>query len=345
MRKWILLACLFSGFALAQPAQAQPLNASSLRLLRSIDDSLQDYGNRMLDELMAPDRLRADSMFTRLLVRALRVPYSFHYPFDSMQMAPVVYPDDSSFRIITWHLPMNEDNFRQKGVIQMNTPDGSIRIFPLFDASDYSEETLRDSIRTPQTWIGAVYYKVIQQQQGDKKVYTLLGYDENSSLTTRKWIDILTFNEAGEPRFGGGQYFFVNNDSIFPRGSQRYYIEYKKEGRARLNYDELDSLIVMDHLVSETGEPERKYTLIPGGDYEAFKWQNGRWTFIDKLFMEQRGDGNEPRPMTILDDMGNANEETLQKQTEKNLKTAAEKEKKAATPEKKGTTTPKKKNN
>jgi hypothetical protein len=328
MRKWILsciIALALVSFAMPAAAQTQKITAGNQKLLRSIDDSLQDFGAKMLDELMPTDRLRADSMFTRLLVRAMRVPYSFYYHFDSMDVAPVLYPDDSSFRIITWHLPMNEDNFRQKGVIQMNTADGSIRIFPLFDASDYSEETLRDSVRTPQTWIGAVYYKVIQQTVAQQKVYTLLGYDENGGMTTRKWIETLTFNEQQEPRFGG-DYFAVNNDSIFPAGSKRYLIEYKKEGRARLNYDEQDSLIVMDHLVSETNEPDKKYTLIPGGDYEAFKWNKGRWQFIDKLYMEQRGDGNEPTPMTILDKDGNADEEALMKQTEKNIKGAEEQE-------------------
>jgi hypothetical protein len=324
----------------ANKSWGQKLTHANLQLLMRIDDSLNTFGTKMLDETMAPDRLRADSMFTRLLVRALRVPYSFYFSFDSMQMAPVLYPPDSSFRIITWHIAMNDDNYRQKGVIQMNTPDGSIKIFPLFDASDYSENTLLDSIRTPQNWIGAVYYNLLQEKLPDQSsLYTLLGYDENSSLTTRKWMEPLTFNHMGEPRFGG-HYFAVPHDSILRKGSMRFLLEYKKDGRARINYDEVDSMIVIDHLISETGEPEKRYTLIPGGDYDAFKWVNGKWQYIDKLFMEQRGDGNEPRPMTILDNEGNADEEALMKQTEKNLKTAAEKEKKA-TEKKPATPSPK----
>lgn len=338
MRIFFLLILMW--LAVPNEGAAQRITSSNFKLLQRIDDSLQTYGDRMLDDTFATERLRADSMFTRLLVRAMRVPYSFYFGFDSMQMAPVLYPEDSTFRIITWHIPMNDENYRQRGVIQYNTPDGSIKFTPLFDVSDYSEQP-QDSIRNNQNWIGAVYYKLLQNEVNKQKVYTLLGYDENNDRTTRKWIDILRFNEDGQPQFGG-DFFFFNNDSIFPRGSKRYVLEYKKEGRARINYDEVDSLIVIDNLVSESNEPEKKYTLVPGGDYEALKWDKGGWQYIDKLFMEARGDGNEPKPMLILKDDGSFDDEALDKQTEKNLKAAEEKEKaKATTPPTKKTTAPK----
>ncbi len=342
MKRCLIVFLLLVAASAATPLHAQRISTANMKLLHSYDDSLQDYGDKMLDEQLATDRLRADSMFTRLLVKALRVPNSFYFQFDSMQMAPVLYPADSSFRIITWHIPMNDDGYRQKGAIQMNTSDGSLKLFPLFDISDYSDDLL-DSIRGTQNWVGAVYYKIIEHAVGNQKVYTLLGYDENSDLTSRKWIDILRFDQQGEPRWGG-DFFLVKNDSIFPPGSKRYLVEYKKEGRAHVNYDEEDSLIVMDHLVSETGEPEKRYTLIPGGDYEAFKWENDHWTFIDKLYMQNAGDGNEPKPMTILDDNGNANEDALMKQSEKNIEKAQEQEKKqAASQQKKNEKAPPKK--
>lgn len=330
--RFIFLACLLGSVLLTsgQPSPAGSISAANLKRLRLLDDSLQTYGNRLLDDTLVTDRLRADSMFTRLLVRSLAVPYSFYFQYDSMQMAPTLYAPDSSFRIITWHLPMNDDNFRQKGVIQMNTPDGSPRLFPLFDASDYTEQP-QDSVRYASNWIGAVYYSILQHEAAGQQVYTLLGYDENNDRTTRKWIDVLRFDIEGKPIFGGN-FFAIPNDSIFPRSAQRFLLEYKKEGRARIRYDLEDSLIVIDHLVSESGEPEKKYTLVPGGDYQALKWANGRWQYIDKLYMEARGDGNEPRDMPILDDAGNFDEAALDKQTEKNLKAAEEKEKKAGKP-------------
>lgn len=312
----ILIISATVVFSSASYAQST-MSAAEMKQWRAIDDSLLDYGNKMLDMEQPTDRLRADSMFTRLMVRALVIPHSFYNSFDSMNMAPVMYPPDSSFRIITWHVPLNLGNFRQKGVIQMNTPDGSLRMFPLFDVSDY-DTALLYGIRKPGNWVGAVYYRILQNEREGKKVYTLLGYDENGSMTTRKWIDFLHFDEKNEPLFGGN-FMQFSHDSIYDRKADRYMYEYKKLGNARLNFDDLEEVIVLDHLISETGEPEKKYTLIPGGDYETFKWDKGSWVHNNMWFMERREDGNVPAQMTILDDFGNFDQSQLDKQNAINL--------------------------
>lgn len=298
--------------------QSKKISKSNLAYLTELDDSLGKESVRILDELLPRKRIIADSSFTRMLVRGLVVPYSFYFPFNSIEIAPIIYPEDSSFRIITWHYTLNETDYRQKGVLQVNTPDGSPKFFPLFDASDYTEEP-QDSIRDNRSWIGAIYYKILQHEVKGKKVYTLIGYDENNGLTTRKWLDILTFNEQGAPEFGG-DYFRIPFNSVFTEGSKRYLMEYKTGSRARLNYDEEDGMIIMDYLISETGEPEKRYTLVPGGDYSGLKWNNDVWEYIERLAVEVRGDGNEPRPAMILNDDGSAKEDVLQKQSDKNMK-------------------------
>jgi hypothetical protein len=328
---------LLAGFY--YPLNAQKIQPQQFKTLQAIDDSLGEYGAKMLDETLPAKRLTADSMFTRLLVRALRVPNSFYFQFDSMQMAPVVYPDDSSFRLITWHYTLNDADYRQRGVLQMNTPDGSIKIFPLYDVSDYTDAP-QDSIRTPQNWIGAVYYKIIQKKRGEENVYTLIGYDENNNLTTRKWMEMLSFNKNGEPRWGGS---FTIMDSTSPRPivKPRFLLEYKKGSSAKLNYDPEEDLIIMDHLVSENNQPDRKATMVPGGDYEAFKWVNGNWLNDPKLYTQILGDGNEPREQTILNDNGIADETKLMQQSEKNMS----KDKPAAKPVVKTPAKPVKKKN
>lgn len=311
---WTGLACVGSV------AHAQKIGAEQLHQLAQIDDSLGRLGGEILDEILPLNRLRADSQFTRTLVRGLRIPFSYYYPFDSVQTAPILYPADSSFRIITWHYTLNDADFRQRGVIQMNTPDGSLKIFPLYD---YSEATdlPQDSIRTPQNWIGAVYYKLIEKATAKgSKVYTLIGYDENNGVTTRKWIDVLQFTASGEPRFGGHQFFSFPLDSLFGKTQERYLMEYKKEGRAKLNYDPDEDLVIMDHLVSESNEPEKKFTLVPGGDYEGLRWANGRWTYLPRLTNQNLGDGNAPEPELIFDNNGIANEDKLNAQSAKNMK-------------------------
>lgn len=300
-------------------AQVNKLSKADTKRLKLQDDSLGKYGVKILDAPNAPERLRADSMFTRILVRALRSPWSFYYTFDSLKTAPVVYPADSSFRFITWHYTTNDQEYHQRGALQMNTPDGSLKLYPLYDVSDYTDAP-EDSIRGPQNWIGAIYYKIVQKKWQGKNYYTLLGYDENNERTTRKWMDVLSFTANGEPRWGGSIGMVKKSDSAKPGLHQRFCIEYKKEGLAKLNFDTEEDLIIMDHLISESNEPEKIFTLVPSGDYEGFKWSNGQWNHISRLAYQNLGDGREPHPALILGENGQADENKLQEQSDKNMK-------------------------
>lgn len=321
-----------------QPAFAQKgkIAKTDLAYLQKLNDSLAKTGITILDDLSPANRLRADSLFTRQLVRGLVRPFSFYFTFDSLSIAPVLYAPDSSFRVITWHYSLNDADFRQKGVLQLNTHDGAPKFFPLFDVSDYTDEP-QDSIRNHRNWIGAVYYNILMHEAAGKKVYTLFGYDENNSVTTRKWMEMLTFSPEGEPQFGGNFFRIPTNTGFRPQ-QKRFFLEYKSGARARLNFDQEEDLVIMDYLISETNEPEKRYTLVPGGDYSGFKWNRDAWEYIPMLATDALTDGNEPRPALILGTDGNANEGVLQKQSDKNMQKAEDKNKPKPVVPKKGKT-------
>jgi hypothetical protein len=315
MKRILIAACLFAHLSLCAQFVVP---VTGKKQLANVEDTLDALGNKMLDDPDLATRLRSDSLFTRSLVRALRMPNSFYYPFDSVETLTIAYPQDSSFRIFTWQYEINEQNYRQKGAIQKRTTDGSLALYPLFDASEYSEAP-NDSIRLSSNWIGAIYYKIIQNEYNGQPFYTLLGYDENGFRSTKKWVDVLTFNGQGQPVFGGDYFSFNRQDTVWTPGWKRFNIEFKKEGRARLTYDEEKKVIVYDHLVSESNEPIRKYTYIPDGDYEGLKWEGGKWVHVDNVLEGMTlKDGNEPRPDLLMDDKGDINEGKLDEQSEKN---------------------------
>lgn len=254
------------------------LQAQDSRMqLQQIEEELKPLAYAILNENQFIDRFKADSAFTRGLVRALRTPHSFRYRFDSLVTISQQYAPDSSFRIFTWQLQMEDMNhFRQKGAIQMRTTDGSLKLIPLFDASKFTEAPF-DSVRTQQNWIGAVYYNIIQTTYNNRKYYTLFGYDEHDARSTRKWMEVLTFDVNGNPQFGG-RYFNYREDDIKPKQPAfRFCLEYKKDANAKLNYDPELNMIVMAHLVSEEGDNKKKHTLVPYGTFEGFKWLGGKW--------------------------------------------------------------------
>lgn len=276
------------------------------------------YGRKMIMEKNASQRFIADSIFIRMLVKSLKTPKSFDYPFDSLQTVSRIYAPDSSFRIFSWQFTRDEDYYRQRGAIQMKTSDGSLKLFPLIDFSDFTTAPL-DSVRSGKNWIGAIYYGIVMKTFNNKKYYTLLGFDDNNMRSTKKWIEVLTFDNNGKPMFGG-PYFSVINDSVKSSAAtvDRYCMEYKKEGNARMNYDKEMDMIVYDHLVSESNDPAKAYTLVPDGDYQGFKWSDGKWIQVDKIFNYKLQDGNAPVPAPLKDPSGKSDEQKLMQQSEKN---------------------------
>jgi hypothetical protein len=133
-------------------------------------------------------------------------------------------------------------------------------------------------------------------------------------------MEVLTFNEQGEPQFGG-PYISFAQDSVHKPIQYRFDIEYKKEAATRFNYDPDMDMIVYDHLVPEGDHPEKKDTYVPDGDFEGFQWKNGRWVHVEKsLFTMKLKDGQAPMDAKVLDDQGNINEKQLQEASEKNFK-------------------------
>jgi hypothetical protein len=288
---------------------SQRIQKAGEDFLQQKEDSLKKYSIDLIQAINAENRFKADSLFTRMLVRALKTPGSFYYPFDSLETISKLYPPDSSFRIFTWQMVINDNIIRQHGAIQMKTTDGSLKLFPLIDKSDVTINAV-DTVGNNKGWIGAVYYKIIQTKSGSRNYYTLLGYDENNIRSTRKIIEVLNFVND-EPEFGG-RYFSFENDAVKLPPVSRYIMEYKKATGARLTYDENLSMIVFEHLQSESNEPKKKWTLIPDGDYEGFKWGNNQWVHIEKVFTQVTPEGKEPVPSPLKDNQGNLQEDKLQ---------------------------------
>jgi hypothetical protein len=301
---FLFVVCIIS----IQWCFSQGLQKNEEIFLQQKEDSLKTYAKDIIQAINPQNRFKADSLFTKMFVRALKVTGSFNYPFDSLETISKLYPPDSSFRIFTWQMVINDNIIRQHGAIQMKTVDGSLKLFPLIDKSDVTIN-IDDTVGNNKGWIGAVYYRIIETKNARKNYYTLLGFDENNIRSNRKIIEVLSFNN-GEPEFGG-HYFNFDNDAVKQPVISRYIMEYKKSTGPRLTYDENLGMIVFEHLESESNEPKKKWTLIPDGDYEGFKWNNGQWVHVEKVFNQITPEGQEPVPRPLKDTQGDLKEDKL----------------------------------
>lgn len=316
---------LFILLSFSQVAFAQKISATDLKKLQAKEDTLKEYSYYLNTDTLQEDRMVSDSIFTKVLVRALLIKNSFYYPLDSVLGISKIYAPDTSFRIITWSLTYDDYYSRQRGAIQMRTADGSLRLFPLRDVSEFTAKA-EDSIRTRSNWIGAMYYNMVKTQHKGKNFYTLFGFDPFGAQSSMKWIEVLTFNEKREPVFGG-PFFTYEKDSIPQPPKYRFGIEFKKGARVLVNYIEEEGMILVDHLVSDNNNanPDLPWTFIPDGDQEGFKWENGKWVHINKVFTFKLQDGQAPNEDPILDAKGNRDEKKLQEKSDKNKKKENEK--------------------
>ena len=317
MRNLLLFVASFLFVAHTSFSQ---ISANDLKTLQKKEDSLKLMSKAFLTAAETADRMRQDSLFVKTLIRSLQTKHSFYYPFDSVKGISHLYAPDSSFRIFTWQLNFDNDYMynRQRGAIQFRTADGSLKLTPLRDYSEFADNPL-DSARTKNNWIGAVYYNIIKTSYNGKNYYTLFGFDGNSYRTTKKWIDVLTFDAENNPVFGGQKFFSFEKDSIKKKPQHRYAIEYKKEASATVNFDQDMQMIVIDHLISETNEPEYAWTFVPDGDYEGFKWVAGKWQHVDKVYDFKLEDGAFPMPDALKDQEGGSDEQKLSDRTKKNM--------------------------
>lgn len=316
--KNIFLVFSFFLILFGSAVQAQTISAADRKQLKIKEDSLQQIARFMILDSVAAGRLLAYKDFVPTFIRALKIKNSFFHPFDSVLGISKLYAPDSSFRIFTWYMEVDDYEGFQRGFIQMKTTNGSLKGFFLFDNSDYTENP-NNILCKDSTWIGAVYYNIIKTQFKGKNYYTLFGIDRFSVRSTKKWIDVLSFNEKNQPVFGG-KLFSFQEDSIQRPALDRFNIEFKKDARTYVNYEPDLKLILVDHLISETDEPDNPGSFVPDGDYEGFKWQDGKWVHIDKVFNFKLQDGEAPVDDPIMDLKGKKNEKILQQKSDKNKK-------------------------
>lgn len=294
MRFYILLFTTFLSITLfaQQPKtiaakslpQRPALTKHDLKEIKKIEDTLHVLSYNTLNDSTNEGRRKACYAMIPALVRALKINNSFYYNFDSVLSISKVYAPDSTFRIFTWQMQQN-NAFRYYGVIQMRSSE--MKIFPLVDNGD-TMQLHTQQILSNNNWYGCLYYNILLHIVNKKKYYTLFGYERGDFLTKRKILDVLSFDDKKQPKFGAPLFYKHEGDSANPSRVDtfnRYFIEYKWKADPTMNYDKKLDLIVFDHLVPPNDIARDTYfTYVQDGTYEGFKWVNNHWSWLEKVF-------------------------------------------------------------
>ncbi len=264
--------------------------------IRQIEDSLAVLSRIIFTDTSSENRFAATRQFIPQMVRALQVENSFSYRFDRLPHISIQYPIDSTFRIFSWQLYVDDDTYRYYGALQMNRPD--LQLFPFADRSS-ELSGLEDAELSPERWYGAVYYRLQQVDGPGGTYYLLFGFDGYEFFRNRKVLDVLHFDEAGQPVFGLPVLVHEGTDGAPDTTRSRLVLEYSAEASVRLNYDPALEMIIFDHLVTMPGQHGEGPVGLPDGSYEGYKLVDGRWVYVEKIWDEVSDEV--PRPFPILD--------------------------------------------
>lgn len=260
------------------------LDSASLDSLNDLEIRLEGLGQSMITSRDEKERLTSAYHFVKTMIRALKVPNSYFYPFDTIKNISVLVAPDNHFRVITWNLVLDNEAFRNYGVIQLN-PDYIKNIkdttnlrsyYPLIDKSDAFKNALDTTVNN-EHWYGAIYYKIVANTYKKQTYYTLLGWDGNTRLSNKKLAESLYF-EGNTPYFGAP--IFDLKDNRFKKPLKRMIFEFNNQASMVLRFEPEKNILVQENVAptrpQDYGHPE---TYVPDGSYDFYKFskKTGRW--------------------------------------------------------------------
>jgi len=278
----VLVCCVFKSNA------QHTYNLNNIPQLNKYQDSL----NILSEETFAAKddilRLEKNTAFIKKFITALKTNGSFNYGFDSLKRISILKASDNSFRIVTWFIPLNNGTYRYYGTIQMATTNGSLKLFPLNDAT----ATISDpyALTNHQNWLGARYYEIIPMVvNGKQPYYILLGWKGNTLKTSKKVIEVLSF-EKNEPIFGRNIFENAKNKPL----QNRVIFEYSRKNAMTLIWDKKVNMIVFDHLAPYDPTMLGNYEYY-GSDlsFDAFKITWGKLSLSENVELRNEATLNE----------------------------------------------------
>lgn len=245
-----------------------------------MEDTLGYLSYLIVNDSLEENRFAAVQKFIPTLVKTLKNENSFDYEFSRLKNISILYPPDSTFRIFTWQLYVNADDYRYYGAIQMDSKE--LQLIPLIDRS-FDAEDLEHSTLTADNWYGSVYYNIKAFETPEGPKYVLFGFDGYSFFTKRKVAEVLSFKD-GKAVFGAP--VFISEDpanTFLPKS--RLVMTYSAEASIKLNFDDHQNIIIHDHLIQAMSSiPGQGPVSLPDGSYEGYQLQNGKWSYVSKIY-------------------------------------------------------------
>lgn len=284
MLRYSSVYLMYFLFMAVAPARAKQLPSSdSVSMLQAYEDTLKELQyEKIMAHTTDRQKLDANRRFTVMLQKALSLPGSFNYPFDSLTTIGKITSEDKQLRIFTWDVPLKDGTFHYSGFVQAFSRQG--KQYVLHELQDHGAEigNPRDAVYSPEKWLGMIYYKIIGETYENRKIYMLLAWQGYSNLITRKIIDVASLNDNGEPSFGM---------SVFKRpppgnrsSVKRLIFQYSANAFMSLTYNNKKNIIVFDRLAPTDEALTGQYQYYaPSFDVDCIAYKGSGWQYVANI--------------------------------------------------------------
>lgn len=243
------------------------------------EKQIDSLSRNVLTNLSNYERSNSVNEIMDLFSRYFNGSQSFQCTFSNTKALSIQYPLDSSFRIITGQHFIDDSTYRYYGGIQLATG----KFFPLNDSSQELRHQQRELDNlTDNEWYGALYYRIFDCIFNNEKYYLLLGFNAYSFYDRQKIIDIISFDQDNNPRFG--KQVFLSDTGETQDLSLRKIYTFSADVSFKLNYDADLGYIVLDHLMPISSPYNHNQMIyVPNGSLEGFRYSAGLWQHINVL--------------------------------------------------------------
>ncbi|MFZ9029008.1 MAG: hypothetical protein ACO2Z9_08330 [Crocinitomicaceae bacterium] len=240
---------------------------------------------RMAESNVEKEKLNSD--FKTTLEKALAKEEALSYPFSQLSSVGIIDSPDKKMRIINWNVEQEDFSHKYYCFVIWKGEKGKEHHYQeLMDISFGMAMQPTETISADQ-WYGALYYKIIPVTRRNKTLYTVLGWDHFTEMSSAKLIDVI---------------YFVGNDvklgmPIFKAGSdikRRMFFEHSEKTSMYLNYEADRERIMMDHLSPESPSMANfREFYVPDLSYDAMEFDGKRWNLIEDVIGVNPGNGKE----------------------------------------------------
>ena len=235
-------------------------------------DSLKIMMERIAETNNLESRNNLMRDFATYFERILQQEGSMNYAFDSIPYVGKLASDDGNICIYTWSTLVAWGRHQYYGILQWRNNDSTFTM-SLNDVKRNAEIFDQDIFITP-NWYGNLYYQILEHRVADQVYYTLLGFEFNNSITYKKSVDILHF-EDGKPTFGIA---VLNDGSSY---MNRLIFEYASSAQFFMRYLPSKEMIIFNRLIPQRPElSDDKRFYVPSEICDGLQFRAGKWEYV-----------------------------------------------------------------